>query len=487
MTTLADKAILLGADNRPPMLEKDTCDSWKSRMELYMMSRQYGRMILESVEKHPLLWSLIEENGVTRQKKYFELFAMEAIHAYCDVKVTNIILQGLPPEKFTISADDKIIPEPDVALELEKYISLTEAAEEEVARQVHANHARIVTEYVLEPARRKPSGIAFRDTSSVKKKMSLDPSQKLKGVQTLTPKEQLAADTMQALKESKKISRRQQVLQNQVKELIGYQGFPMSQQSLLKPQGSEEESEYTKEDDNENIKWVDTDEEDEKNDDDDDKSIDLEKTNDEETDDEFVENAKKAEEVKDDVKKAELPLTSSSLSVSSGFVSDFATPLIQSTVKKALEKTPLLMDKIRSYPTHDKHQDLFDALFNSLRLDDAIARGEADAEKVLRKRDHDDEGPIARPNQGKKTKRSRTKKYEPSKKSSTSKESSKGKSLDKTSKSSKFVAVEEPNEETIFEMASDGIEQTIDDMANDADQLPDESNQTKNKDLTTRI
>nr|GEV66484.1 integrase, catalytic region, zinc finger, CCHC-type, peptidase aspartic, catalytic [Tanacetum cinerariifolium] len=50
MTTLADNAILSGADNRPPMLEKDMYDSWKSRMELYMMNRQHGRMILESVE-----------------------------------------------------------------------------------------------------------------------------------------------------------------------------------------------------------------------------------------------------------------------------------------------------------------------------------------------------------------------------------------------------------------------------------------------------
>nr|GEX98792.1 hypothetical protein [Tanacetum cinerariifolium] len=32
MTSLVDKAILSGADNRPPMLEKDMYDSWKSRM-----------------------------------------------------------------------------------------------------------------------------------------------------------------------------------------------------------------------------------------------------------------------------------------------------------------------------------------------------------------------------------------------------------------------------------------------------------------------
>ncbi|GJU45539.1 hypothetical protein Tco_1202805 [Tanacetum coccineum] len=98
MTTLADKAILSGADNRPPMLEKDMYDSWKSRMELYMMNRQHGRMILESVENGPLIWPSIEENGVTRPKKYSELSATEAIQADCDIKATNIILQGLPPE-----------------------------------------------------------------------------------------------------------------------------------------------------------------------------------------------------------------------------------------------------------------------------------------------------------------------------------------------------------------------------------------------------
>ncbi|GJX25337.1 hypothetical protein Tco_0231633 [Tanacetum coccineum] len=99
MTTLADKAILSGADNRPHMLEKDMYDSWKSKMDLYMMNRQHGRMILESVENDPLIWPTIEENGVTRPRKYSELSATDAIQADCDVKATNIILQGLPPEE----------------------------------------------------------------------------------------------------------------------------------------------------------------------------------------------------------------------------------------------------------------------------------------------------------------------------------------------------------------------------------------------------
>nr|GEW30571.1 hypothetical protein [Tanacetum cinerariifolium] len=77
-------------------------DSWKSIMELYMLNKQHGRMILESVENGSLLWLTVEENGVTRPKKYYELSAMEAIQANCDVKATNIILQGLPPEVYEL-------------------------------------------------------------------------------------------------------------------------------------------------------------------------------------------------------------------------------------------------------------------------------------------------------------------------------------------------------------------------------------------------
>nr|GEZ71751.1 hypothetical protein [Tanacetum cinerariifolium]GFA38306.1 hypothetical protein [Tanacetum cinerariifolium] len=89
---LADKAILSGAENRPHMLEKELYDSWKSIMELYVMNRKHGRMILESVENGPLIWPTIEENEVTRPRKYNELTHAEALQADCDVKATNIIL-----------------------------------------------------------------------------------------------------------------------------------------------------------------------------------------------------------------------------------------------------------------------------------------------------------------------------------------------------------------------------------------------------------
>nr|GEW09045.1 hypothetical protein [Tanacetum cinerariifolium] len=76
-------------------------------------------------------------------------------------------------KKVTLSADDNIIfDDPDAALELS--ISKTEAEE---ARQAHATHARIMTESVLEYAKKKSGG---RSSKNI----------------------------MQALKESKKTSRR---------------------------------------------------------------------------------------------------------------------------------------------------------------------------------------------------------------------------------------------------------------------------------------
>nr|GEX37054.1 hypothetical protein [Tanacetum cinerariifolium] len=111
MTSLADKAIFSGADNRPPILEKDMYDSWKSQMELYMLNRQHGRMILKSVENGPLLWPTVKEDGVTRLKKYSELSPAEAIQADCDVKATNIILQGLPSEVYALVSTHKVAKE----------------------------------------------------------------------------------------------------------------------------------------------------------------------------------------------------------------------------------------------------------------------------------------------------------------------------------------------------------------------------------------
>ncbi|GKB33710.1 reverse transcriptase domain-containing protein [Tanacetum coccineum] len=65
-------------------------------------------MILESVDHGPLIWPTVEENGVIKTKKYAELSAAEKIQADCDMKATNVILQGLPTDTYSLERECKL-------------------------------------------------------------------------------------------------------------------------------------------------------------------------------------------------------------------------------------------------------------------------------------------------------------------------------------------------------------------------------------------
>ncbi|GJY05688.1 hypothetical protein Tco_0371628 [Tanacetum coccineum] len=91
-------------------------------------------------------------------------------------------------KKVTIFVDDNIIPDPDIALE-------------------------IVTEYVPESAKKKTGSrssksVVIQDTPSSPKTKPITSKPKLKGAHSLTPAEKEVVDIMQALKESKKTSKR---------------------------------------------------------------------------------------------------------------------------------------------------------------------------------------------------------------------------------------------------------------------------------------
>ncbi|GKC35203.1 hypothetical protein Tco_1047587 [Tanacetum coccineum] len=237
-------------------------------------------------------------------------------------------------KKVTIFADDNIILDLNIALELGKSISLDEAEEEEATKQVHDTHARIVTESVPESTKKKTGSrssrsVVIQDTPSATKSKPAALKPKIKGVQSLTPEEQKTADVMQALKESKKISSRQPGTRGSSEGTGRISGFldestivsatsnegtgtklgvpdaekVSTKEKVILEWGSEQESEYSEEDLNEeeDVDWIDSEEDDEKKDDtDDDKSIDHEMTDDEETNDEVLQGK---EQVNDDEDK----------------------------------------------------------------------------------------------------------------------------------------------------------------------------------------
>ncbi|GKF78377.1 hypothetical protein Tco_0233945, partial [Tanacetum coccineum] len=140
---------------------------------------------------------------------------------------------------------------------------------------------------------RSTRGVVIQDTPSAPKPKLATSKLNLKGVQSLTPEEKEAADIMQALKESKKTSKRQPGTGCSNKGSGVSPRVP--DESTVVPATS---SEGTDQGDDEEVVWIDSDEDEEKRDDtDDDKSINLEMTDDEETDDEFVHSV---EQVNDD-------------------------------------------------------------------------------------------------------------------------------------------------------------------------------------------
>ncbi|GJU96343.1 hypothetical protein Tco_1321099 [Tanacetum coccineum] len=156
-------------------------------------------------------------------------------------------------------------------------------------------------------------------------------------------------------------------------------------------------------------------------------------------------------------------------------VSDFATPVIQSTIKESLEQTSvvsaksssqpqssyaiaesltefelkkILMEKMKksqSYQTADVHKILYDGLVNSYLLDKD--HFESYGQTVSLKRNHEedkDEDPSAGLNQGKESKKRRTRKEATSSNiSSTPKEPTKGKPQSKSSKTGKSASADQ--------------------------------------------
>nr|GEU73542.1 hypothetical protein [Tanacetum cinerariifolium] len=202
-------------------------------------------------------------------------------------------------KKVTISAADNRIPNLDVALELGESICLTEVVEEEAARQVHTTHAKIVIESEPKPAKKKigsriTRGVVIQYTPSAPKPKPATSKLKLKGVKSLTSEEQKAVDIMQALKESKKTNRRQPGTKGSNEGTGASPGVP-DESTVVSTTSKEDQG------DDEEINWIDSDEDEKKKDDtDDDKSIDLEMTDDEETNDEFVHCVKQVNDDEDE-------------------------------------------------------------------------------------------------------------------------------------------------------------------------------------------
>ncbi|GJU65530.1 retrovirus-related pol polyprotein from transposon TNT 1-94 [Tanacetum coccineum] len=113
MTTLAEHMIVAGAENRPPMLDKSMYNSWQS------------------------------QNGVIRPKKYEEFTDQEKLQDDCDVQAINIILQGLPPDLYSL------VNHYQAAKEIWDRVNLVIPGEYKVSEALQPEWSKFVTDVKL--------------------------------------------------------------------------------------------------------------------------------------------------------------------------------------------------------------------------------------------------------------------------------------------------------------------------------------------------
>nr|GEX52443.1 hypothetical protein [Tanacetum cinerariifolium] len=382
-------------------------------------------------------------------------------------------------KKVTLSADDNIVSDdPDAALELAKSISQTKDEEAEAARKVYA---RIMTEFVPESAKKKSSG---RSSKSVVIQDTLS-----------TPKSKPATS-------KSKLKEDNQLLKDQMKELVVNQGFSISLQSSLLPQGDEQDSEFF-DDDNDDVKkdekdgdandegddhvsdTQDADDEDVKSESDEDeiykykihvrkdKDVDIEnaKVNESDKGDEDVtdaakEDIEKTSKVKDDTMKTKFPPSSSGLSIS------LETPQIQSPL---VQKVPVSVILETTNLPHIPEILTEPLVFTTVSLPQVtlIISSIQQTPTLVPKQPIKMDAPtisIAVPKSNALTSvKLRLAKLEKRCPSST-KDTPKGKALTKGSKAGKSASAKKPTEEPIVEVVMDDVG---DDVAHDDNQPQD--------------
>ncbi|GKC59766.1 hypothetical protein Tco_1087364 [Tanacetum coccineum] len=87
MANLSEDIQCAGSNTRPPMLDKTDFASWQQHIQLYYRGRENGVNILKSIDEGPF------QMGTTREEK-------DRYNA--DIRATNIILQGLPKDIYSL-------------------------------------------------------------------------------------------------------------------------------------------------------------------------------------------------------------------------------------------------------------------------------------------------------------------------------------------------------------------------------------------------
>ncbi|GJV83661.1 retrovirus-related pol polyprotein from transposon TNT 1-94 [Tanacetum coccineum] len=113
MANLSKDIQCASSDTRPHMLDRTDFASWQQRITLYYQSKENGVNILKSIDEGPfqmgMFWETIAEGtegalhlGPERPRVYSDLSPEDKERYNADIRATNILLQGLPKDIYTL-------------------------------------------------------------------------------------------------------------------------------------------------------------------------------------------------------------------------------------------------------------------------------------------------------------------------------------------------------------------------------------------------
>nr|GEV27678.1 integrase, catalytic region, zinc finger, CCHC-type, peptidase aspartic, catalytic [Tanacetum cinerariifolium] len=91
MANLLEDIQCAGSDTRPPMLDRTNFASWQQRIRLYCRGKDNGVNILKSIDEGPYKMGTVRETLAEKKDRY-----------NVDIWATNMLLQGLPKDIYTL-------------------------------------------------------------------------------------------------------------------------------------------------------------------------------------------------------------------------------------------------------------------------------------------------------------------------------------------------------------------------------------------------
>nr|GEY57757.1 retrovirus-related Pol polyprotein from transposon TNT 1-94 [Tanacetum cinerariifolium] len=110
MANLSEDIQCADSDTRPPMLDRTDFASWQQRIRLYCRGKENGVNILKSIDEGPFqmgtVWETLAEGaphlGPECPRVYSDLSPKEKDRYNANIMATNILLQGLPKDIYTL-------------------------------------------------------------------------------------------------------------------------------------------------------------------------------------------------------------------------------------------------------------------------------------------------------------------------------------------------------------------------------------------------